>query len=174
MHDKFQENCSKPNTAFCWGATCRPRIGVSPPKIKFYIANPPQGAIFVCWPPPYSKSIHPHLVEWTLQAPGLGEPPEIKFYWANPPGGAIFVCWPPPYSKRIHPHLVECTLRAPGLGEPPKNKFYGKPTSKSNFCLLVPAQLLTLQGISDGVTVRGTSGADILGHPLAWCRARVK
>jgi hypothetical protein len=40
-----------------------PLVGVSPPKIKFYLANPPQGATFVCWPPPYSHCKHLHLVE---------------------------------------------------------------------------------------------------------------
>jgi hypothetical protein len=33
--------------------------------------------------------------------------------------------------------------------------------------MLDPAQLLTPQGISDRVTVRGTLGAEILGRPLA-------
>ncbi len=93
-------------------------------------------------------------------------PPKIKFYIANPPRGAIFVCWPPPNSQHIQPHLVKWTLRGPGLGEPPKNKFfYGKPTSKSNFCLLVPAQFLTLQGISDGVSMGGTPGGQQFGSP---------
>jgi hypothetical protein len=96
----------------------------------------------------------------------FGEPPKIKFYVANPPRGVIFVCWPQSNSQRIHPHLVEWTLRAPGLGEPPKNKnVYCKPTPKSNFCLLVPAQFLTLQGISDGVGMGGTPGGRQFGSP---------
>ena len=53
-----------------------PLVGVSPPHIKFYQANPPQGATFVCWPPSYSHCKHLHLVEWTLRARGWGEPPE--------------------------------------------------------------------------------------------------
>jgi hypothetical protein len=110
------------NTPIWWSGPCRPGAGVSPPQIKFYQANPPRGAIFVCWPLPNSQPIHPHLVEWTL--------------------------------------------RAPGLGEPPKNKIlHGKPTPKSNFCLLAPAQFLTLQGISDGVSMGGTPGGQRLGSP---------
>ena len=93
-------------------------------------------------------------------------PPKIKFHMANPPRGAIFVCWPPPNSQHKDPHLVEWTLRAPGLGEPPKNKILpGKPTPKSNFCLLVPAQSLILQGISDRVSVGGTPGGRHFGSP---------
>ena len=99
--------------------------------------------------------------------PGVGvSPPQIKFHMANPPRGAIFVCWPPPNSQCKYPHLVEWTLRAPGLGEPPKNKIlHSKPTLKSNFCLLAPAQFLTLQGISDGVSMGGTPGGRHFGLP---------
>ncbi len=44
-------------------------------------------------------------------------------------------------------------------GEPPRNKILPcKPTPKSNFCLLAPTQFLTLQGISDGVSMGGTPG----------------
>jgi hypothetical protein len=56
-----------------------PLVGVSPPQIKFYQANPPQGATFVCWPLPYSHCKHLHLVGWTLRARGWGEPPKMKF-----------------------------------------------------------------------------------------------
>ena len=95
-----------------------------------------------------------------------GEPPKIKFYIANPPRGATFVCWPLPNSQRIHPHLVEWTLRARGWGEPPTNKILqDKPTPRSNFCLLAPAQFLTLQGISDGVSMGGTPGGQHFGSP---------
>jgi hypothetical protein len=84
-------------------------------------------------------------------------PPQIRFLFSNPPQGATFVCWPPPNSQSIHPHLVGSTLRAPGLGEPPTNKIlHGKPTPRSNFCLLAPTQFFTLQGFSDGVTIGGT------------------
>jgi hypothetical protein len=183
----------------------------SPPQIKFYWANPPRGATFVCWPPQNYQRKYPYLVEWTLQARGWGEPPinktlpgkptprsnfcllapskfsmeippfgemspagprfgvsppKIKFYMANPPRGATVVCWPPLNSQRIHPLLVEWTLRAPGLGEPPKNKIlHGKPTLKSNFCLLAPGKFLTLQGISDGVRMGGTPGGQHFGSP---------
>jgi len=93
-------------------------------------------------------------------------PPQINFLYTNPPRGATFVCWPPPNSQSIHPHLLEWTLRAPGLGEPPKNKILpGKPTPKSNFCLLAPAQSLILQGISDRVSVGGTPGGRHFGSP---------
>jgi hypothetical protein len=54
-----------------------PLVGVSPPQIKFYQANPPEGAFFVCWHLPYSYCKHLHLVEWTLRA--WGEPPKMKF-----------------------------------------------------------------------------------------------
>ncbi len=47
-----------------------PLVGVSPPQIEIYQANPPRGATFACWPPPYSHCKHPHLVEWTLWAWG--------------------------------------------------------------------------------------------------------
>ncbi len=97
-------------------------------------------------------------------------PPQIKFSHANPPQGATFVCWPLPYSYCKHLHLVGWTLRAQGWSELPKNRnLPGKPTPRREFCLLDPTQLITLQGISDGVIVRGTPGADILGRPLAWC-----
>jgi hypothetical protein len=184
---------------------------VSPPQIKFYRANPPLGATFVCWPPQNYQCKYPYLVEWTLQAQGWGELPtneishgkptarsnfyllapaqfsmqippfggvdpaglrfgvsplKIKFHRANPPRAAIFVCWPPPNSQHKDPHLVEWTLRAPGLGEPPKNKIlHSKPTLKSNFCLLAPAQFLTLQGISDRVSMGGTPGSQHFGSP---------
>ena len=82
-------------------------------------------------------------------------PQKIKFYQANPPQGATFVCWPPPYSHCQHLHLVESPC-GPGVGvSPPKLNFPSKPTLRSNFCLLDLALLLTLQGISDGVSVRG-------------------
>jgi hypothetical protein len=85
---------------------------------------------------------------------------------ANPPLGATFVCWPPPNSQSVHPNLVGWTLRAPGLGEPPTNKIlHGKPTPRSNFCLLAPAQFFTLQGFSDRVTMGGTPGGQYLGSP---------
>ncbi len=99
----------------------------------------------------------------------------MKFLFTNPPQGETFVCWPPPNSQSIHPHLVGWTLWALSWGEPPANKILsGKPTPRSNFCLLAPAQSLTLPGISDGVSMGGTPGADIWGRPLARCRARVK
>ena len=73
--------------------------------------------------------------------------PQIKMLCTNPPQGATFVCWPLPNSQSIHPHFVGWILRAPGLGEPPTNKIlHGKPTPRSNFCLLAPAQFFTLQG----------------------------
>jgi hypothetical protein len=115
----------KKNTLIWWGGPCKPLVWVSPLQIKFYQANPLQGATFVCWPPPYSHCKHLHLVEWTL--------------------------------------------RARGWGEPPKLNYPSKPTLRSKFCLLDPAQLLIHQGISDRVTLRGTLGADILGRPLARC-----
>jgi hypothetical protein len=60
------------NTPIWWSGPCRPGAGVSPPQIKFYQANPPRGAICVCWHLPNSQCKYPHLVEWTLRAPGLG------------------------------------------------------------------------------------------------------
>ncbi len=73
---------------------------------------------------------------------------------------------PPPNSQSIHPHLVGWTLRAPGLGVPPTNKIlHGKPTPRSNFCLLASAQFFTLQGFSDGVTIGGTPRGQHLGSP---------
>ncbi len=129
------------NTPIWWSGPCGPVVGLSPPQIKFYMANPPQGATFVCWPPPFSHCKYPHLVEWTLRACGWGEPPQIKFHMANPPRGATFVCWPSPYSHCKYPHLVEWTLRARVKGEPPTNKIlHCKPAPRSNFCLLAPAQ----------------------------------
>jgi hypothetical protein len=51
-------------------------------------------------------------------------------------------------SKKI-PLFNVWALRARGWGEPPTYKILsGKPTMRSNFCLLTPAQLFTLQGIS--------------------------
>ena len=111
----------------------------------------------------------------TLRALGWGEPPQIKFLYTNPPRGATFVCWPRPNCQSIYPHLVGWSLWAPGLGEPPTNKIlHGKPTPRSSFCLLAPAQFFTLQGISDGVTIRGTPGGQNFWLPLARCGAWVK
>ena len=156
------------------GGPCGLRVGVTP-KNKIFSTNPTLRATFVYWPPLNSQSKYPHLLGWTLRARGWGEPPQIKFYMSNPPRGATFVCWPLPNSLNIHPHLVGWTLRAPGLGEPPTNKIlHGKPTPRSNFCLLAPTQFFTLQGFSDGVTVGGTPGVNIWVRPLARCRARVK
>jgi hypothetical protein len=73
--DKFQENCSKSNTPFGSGLEWAP-------KIKFYYANPLQGAVFVCWPSQNSKCIYPHLVGWTLRAPCWGEP-HTKYNFTN-------------------------------------------------------------------------------------------
>ena len=109
-------------TLFWWSGPCRPGVGVSPPQIKFYHANPPRGATFVCWPPQNSQSIYPHLAGWTLRARGWGEPPTNKI-------------------------------------------LLSKPTRRSNFCLLATAQLFTLQGISDRVTMRGTPWGRHLGSP---------
>jgi hypothetical protein len=81
--------------------------------------------------------MYPHLVGWTLWAPGQGEPPAFLFYQVNTPRGAIFVCWPPHNFECKYPHLVGWTLQALGWGEPPTNKIlHGKPTPRSNFCLL--------------------------------------
>ncbi len=169
------------NTPIWWSGPCGTEVGESPPQIEIYQANPPQEATFVCWPPtyshckhmanppwgaificlspPYSHCKHPHFVEWTLRAWGWGEPPQIKFYQANPPLGAIFICWPPPNSQRIYPYLVGWTLRAPGWVETPRNKILpSKPTPTNHFCLLAPNQFLTLQGISDEVSMGGTPG----------------
>ncbi len=155
------------------------------PKIKFYYANPQQGAIFVCWPSQNYKCIYPHLVGWTLRTPCWGEPPTniilpgkptprskfclLAFYqfsmhifpfvwmdpagpgfeWAptkknyrtNQPWGANFFWWLPLNSLCIHPLLVGWTLWGWDWGEPPTNKILpGKPTPRSNFCLLAPAQ----------------------------------
>jgi hypothetical protein len=75
----------------------------------------------------------------------LVSPSKIYFLYTNPPRGATFVCWIPPNSQSMHHHLLGWTLRAPGLGEPPTNKIlHGKPTPRSNFCLLVPAKLFKL------------------------------
>jgi hypothetical protein len=95
---KFQDDSSKANTPFWWGGPCGPVVRLSTPKIKILYTNPPRGATFVCWPPPNSQIIHPHLVGWTLCARVKGEPPKIKFYQATPTRRAAFVCWPPPHS----------------------------------------------------------------------------
>ena len=102
----------------------------------------------------------------TQQPLGWGEPPTNKIFIHKPTRGATFVCWPPPNSQSMHPHLVGWTLQAPGLGEPPTNKIlHCKPTPRSNFCLLAPAQFLTLQGFSDGVTIGGSPGGQHFGSP---------
>ncbi len=44
----------KANTPIRWSGPYGPGVGVSPPQIKFYMANPPRGATFVYWPPPNS------------------------------------------------------------------------------------------------------------------------
>jgi hypothetical protein len=61
---------------------------------------------------------------------------------------------------------MEWTLRARGWGEPPTNKILQrKPTPRSNFCLLAPAQFIIRQGISDGVSMGGTPGGWHFGLP---------
>ena len=136
-----------------------------PPANKKFIYNPPRGATFVCWPPPNSQSMHPHLVGWTLQAPGLGEPPTNKILHGKPtPRSNFCLLALVKFTKHIPP--LGRVLWTPGLGEPPTNKIlHGKPTPKSNFCLLAPAQFFTLQGISDRVSMGGTPGGQHLGSP---------
>jgi hypothetical protein len=91
------------------------------------------------------------MTQWALT---WGEPPKIKFVYTNPPQRATFVCWPLPNYQSIHPYLVGWTLGAQGQGKPLENKILlYKPIPRSNFCLLVPTQLLILQRISDGVTI---------------------
>ncbi len=82
---------------------------------------------------------------------------------AGPPGAArdyfTISLWKSPVQIDLR------TLRALGWGEPPTNKFFiYKPTPRSNFCLLAPAQFFTLQGFSDGVTIVGTPGGKHLGQ----------
>jgi hypothetical protein len=119
------------NTPIWWSGPCGPGVRVSPPQIKFYQANPPQGATYVCWPKPYSHCKYPHLVEWTLRAHGWGEPP----------------------TNKILP---------------------SKPTPRSIFCLLAPVQFLTLQRISDGVSMGDTPGGQHFGSPSGSVLIRVK
>ncbi len=135
------------------------RFGVSPQNKISHGKPTPRSNFCLLAPAQFSTQI-PSFRGMDPAGPRFGvSPPKIKFYMANPPRGATFVCWPPPNSQRIHPHLVEWTLRAPGLGEPPINKIlHGKPTLKSNFCLLATAQFLTLQRISDWVSMGGTPG----------------
>ncbi len=100
----------------------------------------------------------------TQQALGWVSPAQIKFLYANLPQGATFVCWPVPNSQGIYPLLVGWTLRAWVKGEPHENKILlRKPTLKSNFCLLAPTQLFTLQGFSDGVIIGVPPGVNIWG-----------
>ncbi len=100
------------------------RAMVSPPQIKFYIANPPRGATFVCCSPPIYQSMHPHLVGWTLRAPGLGEPPTNKILHSKPTPRSNFCLLVPAKLFKQIPPLGGWTLRAQGWGEPPKIKFY--------------------------------------------------
>jgi len=51
------------DTLIWWGGPCGAPGWSELPKIKFYQANPPQGATFVCWAPPYSHCKHLYLVE---------------------------------------------------------------------------------------------------------------
>jgi hypothetical protein len=83
---------------------------------------------------------------------------------AGPPGAALdyftISLWKSPVQIDLR------TLRALGGGEPTTNKIcIHKPTPRSNFCLLAPTQLFTLQGISDGVSMEGTPGGQHLGSP---------
>ena len=101
-----------------------------------------------------------------LQALGWDEPPTNKIFIYKPTRGPTFVCWPPPHSQSIHPHLVGWTLRAQGLGEPPINNILlYKPTPRSNFCLLAPAQFLTIQGFFRRGHYRGYPGGQHFGLP---------
>jgi hypothetical protein len=121
----------------------------------------------------HCKKVPCRLIKWPCGLWVGVSPPQIKFLYTNPPQGATFVCWPPPNYQSIHPHLLGWTLQA--QGEPPTNKIcMHKPTLRSNFCLLAPAQFFTLWGFSDGVTIGGTPGVKIWGRPLARCWARVK
>jgi hypothetical protein len=152
------------NTPILWSGPCGPGVGVSPHKLNFTWQTHPEEQFLFAGPRPILIANTP--IWWSGPCgPGVGvSPPQIKFYMANPPRGAIFICWPPPYSHCKYLHLVEWTLRARGWGEPPTNKILQcKPTPRSNFCLLASAQSLTLQGISDGVSMGGTPGGRHLG-----------
>jgi hypothetical protein len=107
-----------------------------------------------------------------------------SIWWSRPCGPGVGVSPPKiQFSKQTHskeqllfagprPILIANTSIwwsrpcGPGVGvSPPKYNFPSKPTLRSNFCLLDLTLLLTLQGISDGVTVRGTPGGCHFGSP---------
>jgi hypothetical protein len=147
-----------------------------PPTNKIFTEQThPEEQLLIAAPHPILKVCTP--IWWVRPCgPKVGViPPEVKFYQAKPPWGATFVCWPLPSSQSKSPLLVGWILRAQGCGGPPTNKILlSKPTPRSNFCLLAPAQSLTLQWISDRVTLGCTPGGQHWGRPLAWFQARVK
>ena len=67
------------DTLIWWGGPCGAPGWSELPKIKFYQANPPQGATFVCWPRPIL--IANTSIRWSRPCwPGVGvSPPKIKF-----------------------------------------------------------------------------------------------
>ena len=67
------------------------------------------------------------------------------------------------------------TLRALGWGEPPQINFlYTNPPRGATFVCWPPPNSLPFREFQMGSLKGVPLGADILGHPLAWCRAQVK
>jgi len=71
-------------TLIWWSGPCRSGIEVSPPQIKFFHSNPPQGATFFVGP---RRIINVNTLIWWNGPcrPGVGVSPlQIKFYHSNP------------------------------------------------------------------------------------------
>ncbi len=130
-----------------------------PPQIEIYQVNPPRGATFVCCPTPNYFSWYPYLVGWTLRGPWLEwAPQKINYTKQTHPEEQLLFAGPRPILI-ANTSIWWSRPWGPGVGvSPPKSNLPSKPTVRRNFCLLDLALLLTLQGISDGVTVRGTPG----------------
>ncbi len=136
------------------------------PQNKALLCKPTRGAAFVGWLLLNCLSYYPHLVGWTLRAQSWSEPPQkLNFRKQTHPKEQLLFAGPTLFSLQTPP-FDGVDPAGLGLGwAPQKSNFPCKPTLRSNFCLLDPTLLLTLYGISDGVTVRGTPGGWHFGLP---------
>jgi hypothetical protein len=111
----------------------------------------------------------------TLRALGLGEPPTNEIFIYNSTPRSNFCLLAPTQFSEQTPLFGRVDPVGSGLRWASANKILsGKPTPRSNFCLLAPAQSLTHREFQMGSVWEVSLGADIWGHLLARCRARVK
>ncbi len=131
----------------------------------FILAGPPGAArdyfTISLWKSPVQIDL------MTLQALGWGEPPTNNFFYIKThPKEQLLFAGPRPILKAYTPIWQGGPCGPQVWVSPPTNKIlHGKPTPRSNFYLLAPAQFFTLQGFSDGITIGGIPRGQHLGTP---------